>query len=366
MPSRTFVPVDDIEVVGRPISAAIKGDAGQKQTFAKEVMRVGEFVGAKQGDDTPFTITNMTLDRWVKQFDQMKANGVEVPIPSGHEAGGDPLKNLGYVRSLYRDGGSLFAQMEMIGQDALDAARRNNVSIHTELDFVDCDGNQYSDPITHIALTPNPVVTNLRDFVPIAASRRRKQSQENGTMDLKKIGLTLGIKEPLTDANAEQLILARGKSLAQVAKEGEAKVTELTTQLTAAREQLKKTGDVPPTPDPQLVSLAADNKKMKLHALVEAGRITPAVADKLAIAYVGDGDTKVLELSLSRRGVGDTFDAVIAALRENDPVQLKEISGPQIGALPKDANGNELTLAKVAKEKADAAITRNPAMCTNP
>ena len=138
--------------------------------------------------------------------------------------------------------------------------------------------------------------------------------------DWKKLGADLGIEAELTEKAAPELLLAHvaGLKKQQVAEAGKKK-------------------DEPPKPDPILLSLASENRAMKLAALVEAARITPAVRDKLAALYV---DEKPLALALSRGG--DNFDSLVKALAENDPVVLGEKSGPQTLRLARGPDGENL------------------------
>lgn len=287
------------------ISAAV-GDP-VKQRYLKEVVKTGHYV--KDSENREFDITGDMLENWVVQFHSMNKNGVDVTMPSMHDFVGDPDKNRGYVRDMFIEGDSLMIVAELIGQDAIDAAPRCNVSISTELEVVDCKGNKYAEPIVHIALCTDPLFTNLGEFVPIAASRRRKEKNMN--WDAIKTGLE--IEAEMTDDNAGELILAK---LSEFKESTGEKIADLEATIKASRKEEGR------KPEPMLVKLASDNRRMKIETLVSAGRITPDIAKKADAKFVGkDGGRVELSIGNSR---GDGFDDWFDLAADNDPVKLKE------------------------------------------
>lgn len=137
--------------------------------FRKEIIKVGDYY--KPADNLSFTVTPRTLEHWTKQFERMKAAGVKVPIPAGHEHAGDPEFNYGFVSGLGIDGDRLIADCTLHGQDAIDAAARNDVSIYAVPEYVDGLGNRYEWPIVHLAICPDPLIPGLGPFEALAASR---------------------------------------------------------------------------------------------------------------------------------------------------------------------------------------------------
>lgn len=322
-----------------PISAAKTKSGVPSQFFRKEIIRDGHYV--KVEDGIKFEVTPELRAHWVTTFSRMKRNGVPVPIPAGHTD--DAENNHGFVRSIFAEGESLFATIELIGKDAVDLAARNHVSIFVPPEFPDGKGNIYKRPIRHIALTPTPVIPGLGDWESVAASLTLK----GNTMEWKEVQEGLGIKDEMTDGTAGKLLLAHFKGL----KEEQEK-------LQLAFDELKKAGKggdddkKPPAakPDPMLLSLSTENRLMKLNALVEAARITPAVRDKLKEQYATE---KSLTLALSHGG--DNFDALVAALAENNPVELAEKSGPQTMALSMGMADGKNPVVEDAKRRAEVA-----------
>lgn len=107
------------------------------------------------------------LDHWAMIFSQMKVNGVKVPVPSGHT--NDSEKNRGWVEDIFRDGDSLFGIVALVG-DGIRLAGTNDVSIYSQSEYTDGNGNRYQWPILHVALCTDPVVPGLRGFEALAAS----------------------------------------------------------------------------------------------------------------------------------------------------------------------------------------------------
>jgi hypothetical protein len=329
-------------------------DGVPSQHFRKEVIRVGSYV--KDDEGIEFEVTPKLLKHWIATFKEMKADGIEVPIPAGHTD--EPEKNHGFVRDVFAEGESLFNIMELIGKDSIDLAKRNHVSIYCPPELINpkkmAGGKRkiYKRPIVHVALTPKPVIPGLGPWEAVAASLTLKVKGED--MNWEEIRKGLGIEGEMTDETAPKLLLAHFKGLGE--KHGE---------LQLAFDELKKTnsnGDkngekgkgetTPPAtkPDPMLIKLSSENRLNKLNALVEAARITPAVRDKLEEQYASE---KSLTLSLSRGG--DNFDELVSALAENDPVELAEKSGPQTLALSMQVEGGKNPLVEDAKRRADEA-----------
>ena len=319
-------------------------DRVPKRKFRKEIIRAGTYVK----DEQEFEVTHSSLKNWVRQFRAMKRNGVKVPIPLSHEDDGDSDKNQGWVHDLFVEDESLFMTCELIGEDAIGTAARADVSLYSPPSFKDGKGNEYTRPITHVAMTTHPVVPGLGEFVPLAASLKHKETE----MDLASLGkalsLDLGDKE-----KAEETITAAFSQLKKDLVGEKEKRGIVEKERDALKAETKKDNQV--EPDPTLISLAADNRQMKLKQLVEAGRITPAVSDKLKTLYLGE-ENKALILSL-KTGTQGQFDELVMALSENDPVKLKETSGQQTVALSDSKKGNNGTnvLLADAEKRAKAA-----------
>lgn len=323
------------------IAAATSSKGIPTQRFRKEVIRTGTYINA----DERFEITEKTLGNWINQFQRMKQNGVKVPIPTSHENDDNSEHNRGWVLDLFIEGQALFMVCELIGEDAIQTAARADVSLFSPPSFTDGKGNEYTRPITHVAMTTHPVVPGLSEFVPLAASLKSKETK----MDLKLLGKALSLE--LDEKKAVDQITTAFSGLTTSLK-GETEKRKIAEKELGVLQAASK--EKVPEPDATLVSLAADNRGMKLAHLVEAGRITPAVRDKLEALYVGE-DRKALVFSLKTGTQGD-FDQLVLALAENDPVKLKEQTGPQSLKLSDDLKKSETNaLVADAERRAETA-----------
>lgn len=287
-----------------------------RQRFEKDLIYEGEFYKASEKLD--FTVTGAHIDNWTKQFSRMKENGVAVRICAGHDGADKPDKTRGEVTDIFRKGDRLVMQCEMIGEDGIQAAARNDVSIFAEVDWTDGKGNEYVQPITHVALCPDPVINDLGTFVPIAASRKGKTM----AFDWSKWGAKLGLGKD-TEIGDDNALSVVGKLVSGLRKERDdfkAKA-EKTVKASAGADDKNDKGEPKPASLPKMVlSQIAEGRKARLEKLVLSGNITPHVRDKFVDQYCGhDG----LKLSMETDS-DDGFDNLIAALGENDPVKLGE------------------------------------------
>lgn len=321
------------------------------QRFRKTIIREGEFYKASR--DQNFKVTNRMLHHWVDTFDQMREDGIKVPIPSTHEGAYDPDLNRGYVLSMFVQDDQLVMMCDMIGEDGIKAASRSDVSIFSPPKFTAGNKKTYKQPICHVALCTDPVVPGLGDFVAIAASH----SKGGHIMDWDLIGKAIGLSPgELTGKNAEELLLSGVNKLKGRIKKLKAKGANPTYQAShegkeddsepkgkkknTAKE--KEDDDTDPTPAPKsktskaagakvapyLLKLASENRSLKLHSLLEAGCITPDQKSKLEDKYIGE-DGEALELTLSQE-TDDGFDDVINILASGKQLSFSERTGPQL------------------------------------
>lgn len=306
----------------RPITAA-SGDP-VRQRFLKEVIKIGDYV--KESEDLEFSVTSAMLENWVTQFARMRENGVKVPIPLGHEGMGNADLNRGWVEDVFIQGESLMMVAELVGEDAIQAAQRCDVSIGSPASFTDGKGNVYPQPIEHVCLCTDPLIPGLGEFVPLAASRKAKKES---AMNWDEIRKALGITGKMDDENATELILA---SVTELKANRDKEVGDLKASLSAATKSI-------PDPDPMLVNLAADNRSMKIDALV-GEKITPATGKALKALFLGD-DNSNLVLSLKGKAA-DTFDKVIEIFAAAEPIKKGEKTAAQADVL-KDENKDNST-----------------------
>jgi len=292
---------------------------GVKGRFKKELIGVGHYVKDESSSSAiEFSITPDVLTHWMMTFRAMQANGVKVPVPSSHKAAGQSKENFGFVSSMFIEGGSLFATLDLVGEDALLAASRNDVSIYSPPRFTDGKGNAYIRPILHVCMTPDPLIPGLGPFEQIAASLVLKES----TMDWKRIAEAVGLDPgTLTDESAEAAILAALDGILHPI------VPELQSLPPAPSPPAPSAVEVAASSrtDPLLINLVAERRAEKLDALVAAERITPARRDSLVAIYC---DATKLPLALS--GGGDGFETLVEIIAGFSPMSLGERTGAQM------------------------------------
>lgn len=133
-------------------------------------------------------------------------------------------------------------------------------------------------------------------------------------------------------------------------------------ELDQAREGLKN--KAMPEVDPDAMDAAVENVTTKLSLLVERGRITPSVKDKLAAVLLGTDKSRPA-ICLSRKAAthvglaGPLAAAVIEALEGNDAAQLAKLAGtktgPQVKLSRENPDGTEDHKIDAAELKARAA-----------
>lgn len=330
-----------------PISAATTVEGVPRQRMAKEIIKKGQF--HKQSTGQNFKVDDELLDNWVTQFKSMKEHGIEVPIPNMHKNAGNPKENMGYVTELVRSGDSLYMTCDIIGEKAIEAAAKSDVSIHA-IPKISITGKSFDRPIQNVAMCTDPVVNGLGGFFPIAASYEK----ENGTMTPEQraeIVKTLGITEEVTDENFSGLCLSaiatRDKSAIDklaIAEAAQKAVEQKLVEIKAS------SSDEKPKPDATVVDLAKDNIGLMLSGLVKDSKITPAVKDKLAAEFATE---EGISLSITT-GTLPRVKNLLMILGTNNPVELaKSHSGPQ-AVLSKgnlDADDNELEADAEARAK---------------
>ena len=331
----TALAYDNLKTQGFKLS----GNIGGKNVYRKELIYTGHFVKKTPQKEQRFSVTEDDLTHWVETGVQMLSNGIEIPLPLEHTENPEAKRGdvVGFETGINDKGlPALYGLCTFVDADAEKLAASANCSIYVPEDFTDGKGNTYERPVRHVALTNYPVIPGLAKFETIALSLLEPTGENE--MPLKELAKAVGVEvqDGADDATIEKAIAT---SFGTMRKE---------------LDDLKKKSKTDPPADPKpadkppvkiaagFLSMARDNRTLKLDALVKAGNITPATRDKLAAQYVTD-DALTLSLS-SEEGDADGFDTMVAALGENDPVQLAEQSGPQL-------DGEALTLSEVGDPK---------------
>ena len=293
--------------------------------FCKQLVYAGAFVKNKgKESEQAFEVDKALLDHWNRTGATMLSNGVEIPLPIEHTKDPEARRGsvVGFERGEDEDGrDSIFGLIAFRDAEAEKLANSANVSVFVPPESEDGKGNTYHRPIEHVALTDYPVLPGLKKFEPIAASRI----------------VTKPETEPEPKPEPKKMKLSALAAKLGVKIEDDADDSKIGSAIVAAFSALKKKTTPEPKPKPVpvaagMISMAKDARELKLSRLVETGRITPAVKDKLAEIFT---PKERLTLALSHTDAdtsADDFDALVLALTENEPTKLAEQTSPQ-GAL---------------------------------
>ena len=317
-------------------------------------------------------LTTERFDRWAQAFGRMRENGVDVEFVVDHSNKAEDVR--GYVTSIYRDGDSLYADVDVKAddQDAVDLVRRcRNVSVWVEPAVKDGQGHDYGEALLHVSAVQAPVVPGQRPFEAIAAGMAALRAgpvlvlsttnQGAGTMKLEDLQTIMGdAGKDLTDENAAE-------KLGEFVQGLQAKPTTLQAELDQAKariEELEKAGATKdPEIDPDALDMMAESAGERLDALVASNKITPAVRDRLGKVLVGEvGKPNAMMLSRRASGAaGSVAKLVIDALKENDVVKLGEQTASQAMAMSRQSPGGEPDadpeVTKSMTEMANAGIS---------
>jgi len=294
---------------------------GTGLSYWKELIYVGQFQKKNTEVDMRFAVTETDIAHWVKTFNQFRERGIDVPVPKDHSM--DVEDSRGLVSAMEKRTDSqgrvgLFGRIDFRDEEAAKLSVTAKVSIFVPPSYTDQHGNTYAHPIRHVALTDYPVINQLDGF--IAASHITEGSL---VMSIKKLAAALGVKfdDDASDDTISAAIATSFNSLkseVKTLKAAETATTTTTADPAATKDEPGVTAGHVSTP---MLSMLDENRTNKLNALVEAGKITPAVAEDLRKQYC---TSEVLTLALTSETVSDGFDATIAALSKNDGMVLGE------------------------------------------
>lgn len=306
------------------------------KSFEKDLIRTGTWHDPRTGD--AFTVTSDDLNRWALEFARMKSNGIKVPVPNGHTDSADA--NRGWVEDMFVRGDTLFARIDLVGEDAIKLASTAEVSIYAPRELIGGKGEKYDNPIAHVALTPVPVISGQGGFVPIKASRGgvenvpvfRLSMESTMNPHLLSVAKAMGVdcSACKTDQDVHDAIMAaRGKSsqdavaCARERDEAKAALALARTELEAAKK--------PASFSPIELKLTRKTREQDVGQLMADGNLTKSAADELKGVFA-PGDDAGLALSMTP-AADAIFEKTVAALRKNDP----KVLAAQI-----TANGREL------------------------
>lgn len=274
--------------------------------FRKEVIHVGTF---RKGD-TSFDVNHNALNHWAASHDKLVGAGVRVPIlVEGHES-----QDIGQVDRLFVEGDKLIAEFS-VDKEMADKVVSNDVSIYSPAEYKDKSGSRHARPITHVALTRNPVVKGMSAAVAMSEDAADQKSMKE--------------PEPVV---ANQADAGLSRVAAALSLDEDSSVDDI----------IRAIGDRNTSHEPSamVVKMARENYTGKLNDLARSGCITPAVRDKLIEATVGSKDQPMaMAADDATISLVDTF---IEALGSNKPVALGSHTGPQALELSNALAGDDI------------------------
>lgn len=349
--SRFILPTDSAEPRAVPMSLSgypteIEGQPVEYRR--KEICRAGRTVRDVSGN--PFHVTRDRIDKWTRSFERQKENGIPVFIPTKHS---EILSsdNRGYVVEMAREGDSLYAVEQLIGEDAIRDVARNDQSVYIMLNAEDDRGNVYDECIQHVALTPAPQITGLNGFAKVAASRGpaadavvltlATTSEPERSFEMKpelsqKLREKLGVAKTVTDEQlAEQALEAflippkpdatATAAMSRLEEENKALIKERDEH----KEKAVAMSRLNPKVDDDTAFLVGESIATKRDIAVNNGAVTPAIAKELDKLF-SDGDKpSVVAMSRLPGSAKPLAMRVWETLADNKPAALGEKTGRQ-------------------------------------
>lgn len=339
--------------------------------YRKECFRAGRWHHPNEVDVHEVDVAR--LDKWVSHFKRFVENGAKVFIPPRHQ-GFNAKQNFGWVIGLEREGESLYAILQIIGEDGFRAVARNDVSVYVG-PAVDNTGHVYDEALQHVALCPNPAMHGLGPFVPLvfpedqlsqvglAASSgvaaeapvlsyaADKESDMNRETLLQLLGMTEEQTQGKTDEQllamlrqrvtegvtaAQELASVRQQltTLQQQVTQKDQAIQQITQQRDGLQQRIAASADQPSS---TVLSLMADNHRMRIEGLRDGGKITTGLADGLMkLAGLGENQApSVIAMSSTSEGGPSLLVQILDLLKEHP-------APPPIGPKPiKMSRGGE-------------------------
>jgi len=286
------------EQITEPVGDPVDRNGTPVRTFRKDIARVGRYRHPKEGWE--LDVTPDRLDAWVAAFDAMRANGVDVEVVVDHSFDADAIR--GYVTKMWRDGDTLYSEHEMHGARAIELAETaRNTSPWIDRRYTDGKNNHYGEAIVHSAICQQPVIPGQEGFTALAASLRHdganalilSMETDDMALNIEEFRAMLGADATLTE---ETLVAAIGARL-QAAETEKAEATGKVDGLTAEVETLTaklteaKAGQ-PAAPDADILDQLADATNAGIDALMDSGKLAPAMAASLKTLVVGPEDAR--------------------------------------------------------------------------
>lgn len=306
--------------------------------FEKQVIYVGQFNKWNSDGtlDYKFSVDEATIDHWVNTHQQLLEAGLDVPMPEGHTESASARKATALSLSRKPDSKgrtSLFAKLKFKDVECAKAFKDSHVSLYSP-PVVKHGDKTFIRPIRHICFTDYPVIGGLDPLTTIAASYDDKGK------NMKELATKLGLKVP--DGATDSEISAMIASAFAAAKKPAAGPEKKPPMKVAAGTSDPLLVDSAPA-DPLVVSLARDNRKMKIEHLVLSNKLTSAEGKDLISRWC---DAEAISLSTESN---QAFESIVSTFSSRAPIVA--LSGEGTGAQKKKAGESSLVKNAQAMNK---------------
>lgn len=315
----------------------------------------------EDGNGKKFTVTPGTIEYWEKAFNELNAEGMEIPAPITAANDGahpqseeDAQKNakgtwLSFQKGKRPDGlACLNAVVKFKDEAAKEELSKKDISIFAENNYTGPNGKTYSTVITHAMFTDNPAIPGLSGF--IACSR-----VESKTMNI--LEFCQSIELVGEEATEEEAIDALKSALVKKADADDVAATET--------DEPKDDDDDDDEPDVEAAEISdkaakaiAAGRKAQIESLQASRKLDPKTAKEYIAEYTATGRVKK-----DIKQDNQEFDKVIIAcsrlpVNESLPVPGTTRTGSQIAASKGSGDSPTVADAKKRREEADAKRRR--------
>ena len=301
---------------------------------------------------------------WASTGNLMLSKGFEVPMHIGHTGTEKKAQILRFhVKKNPLGKPALYGMVQFPDKETADIYKETDISVVSEEEAKDPQGNKYKWPITRVDFTDYPSIPKLEPFRAIAASLLDEPNDKDKKMPTVKPTPVVDIKDETIDT----ILKKYGVTVEDGATE-EQKKEALTNYLKSVNEKFGivvpsepatptvnkvnnhiptvKSGQEPVKVAAGLLNTVTSARKAELEHLVKDGKITPAQRDKLVERWCSK-EKVTIACSMEE---SDGFDDEVELLKMNEARK-----GEQTGDQRIELSAENSTLIADAKRRAEEA-----------
>lgn len=141
--------------------------------YRKQILKFGNYAHPN-GGKAPLVIDDTLADSLIRNFRDKVCDIVQVPIVDGqNQHVEDPLRNVGEVIDLEKQGDGIFAVIDARKPELADQLGKTLIgaSAMMHMDYKDTrSGKKVGPTLLHVAITNRPYITDLQDFEEVIAA----------------------------------------------------------------------------------------------------------------------------------------------------------------------------------------------------